>query len=256
MPSGFARRTHEHDLKVLATGIPQEIVETVPSSDGSPHQWLVFKFPTTDASGKRYVGGVGVDISGRRRAEEALAQQAQREAMTHRISQAIRCSLDSTEIFQTAVRELGTYLNVDRCSLFMKDERVKRATNVAEYHADSVKPAGSDFELADLKDLIDSLDEGGVVVFTDVANEARIKNLYEGILSKAGVQSIMYVAIRVGDEIPAAFALSTTREKRDWSDADITIAKAIADQTGIAIRQSQLYQKPKRPLLAKLWLTD
>lgn len=243
LPSGFARRTHEHDLKVLATGIPQEIVETVPSYDGSPHQWLVFKFPTTDASGKRYVGGVGVDISGRRRAEEALAQQAQREAMTHRISQAIRCSLDSTEIFQTAVRELGTYLNVDRCSLFMKDERVKRATNVAEYHADSVKPAGSDFELADLKDLIDSLDEGGVVVFTDVARDERIKNLYERILSKAGVQSIMYVAIRVGDEIPAAFALSTTREKRDWSDADITIAKAIADQTGIAIRQSQLYQK-------------
>jgi GAF domain-containing protein len=30
---------------------------------------------------------------------------------------------------------------------------------------------------------------------------------------------------------------------RDWSDADIALAKAVADQTGIAIRQSQLYQK-------------
>ena len=53
----------------------------------------------------------------------------------------------------------------------------------------------------------------------------------------------MYVAIRVGDEVPAAFALSTTRELRHWTDSDIGLAKAIADQTGIAIRQAQLYQK-------------
>src|SRR5205085_202395 len=92
----------------------------------------VFKFPTVDASGNKYVAGVGVDISERRRAEEALAQQAQREAMIHRISQAIRCSLDSHEIYQTAVRELGAYLAVDRCSLFMRDERGKRAMNVAD----------------------------------------------------------------------------------------------------------------------------
>jgi len=53
----------------------------------------------------------------------------------------------------------------------------------------------------------------------------------------------MYVAIRVGDGVPGAFALSTTRELRHWSDSDIALAKAIADQTGIAIRQAELYQK-------------
>ena len=243
LPTNTAARTHEHDLQVLATGVLQEIVETVPTQDGSPHQWLVFKFPTSDASGKRYVGGVGVDISGRRRAEEALAQQAEREAITRRISQAIRCSLDSAEIFRTAVTELGTYLNVDRCSLYMKDERAQRAMNVAEYHAESVQPAASDFELTNLKDLIDSLDQGGVLVFSDAAHDPRIKRTYDQILSKAGVRSIMYAAIRVGDEIPAAFALSTTRELREWNDSDIALVKAIADQTGIAIRQAQLYQK-------------
>ncbi len=125
LPARLAAETHKHDLKMLTTGHPEEIIETVPTEDGTPHQWLVFKFPTTDASGNKYVAGVGVDISERRRAEEALAQQAQREAMTHRISQAIRCSFDSQEIYQTAVRELGSYLNVDRCSLFMRDDRVE-----------------------------------------------------------------------------------------------------------------------------------
>jgi PAS domain S-box-containing protein len=243
LPPATARETHEHDLQVLRTGQPDEIIETIPTGDGTTHQWLVFKFPTADSSGNKFVAGVGVDISERRRAEEALAQQAQREAMSHRISQAIRCSLDSAEIFQTAVRELGSYLNVDRCSLFMKDEWAKCATKVAEYHADGVQPAASDFALSHLQALIEALDVRGVLPFVDAAKDPRIVDLYENILSKASVKSIMYVAITVGDEVPAAFALSTTRELRHWSESDIALAKAVADQTGIAIRQSQLYQK-------------
>jgi PAS domain S-box-containing protein len=243
LPPDIARKTHDHDLQVLLSGEPQEIVETVPTQDGSPHHWLVFKFPITDVGGKRFVGGVGVDITERRRAEEALTHQAQREEMTHRISQAVRCSLDSSEIFQTAVRELGSYLNVDRCSLFMKDEGAKCAVNVAEYHAEGVEPAATDFDLADLKGLADSLAKNGVLVFNDAPRDERIKDVYERILSRASVRSIMYVPIRVGDDVPAAFALSTTREMRNWSESDITLSKAVADQTGIAIRQSMLYQK-------------
>jgi PAS domain S-box-containing protein len=243
LPSPLAYETHNHDLRVLNGGYPEEIFETVPTEDGTPHQWLVFKFPTTDAAGNKYVAGVGVDISERRHAEEALAQQAKREAMSHRISQAIRCSLDSREIFQTAVRELGSYLDVGRCSLYMRDDWSKRATKVAEYHAEGVRPAETDFDLEHLQALIDALDKTGVLAFNDAANDPQITNVYETILKPAEVKSIMYVAIRVGDDVPAAFALSTTKQLREWSDADIELAKAVADQTGIAIRQSSLYQK-------------
>ena len=243
LPFETAEQTHKHDLEVLRTGLPQEIVETVPTGDGTPHQWLVFKFPTIDSSGNRFVAGVGVDISGRQKAEEALAQQAQREAMTHRISQAIRCSLDSQEIFQTAVRELGSHLNVDRCSLFMRDDRLQRVMNVAEYHSEGVEPAKSDFPIEHLQVLVEGLNQTGVLSFDDAAHDTRITEVYENILKKADVQSIMYVAIRAGDDFPAAFALSTTKTRRQWSESDISLAKAVADQTGIAIRQAELYQK-------------
>jgi PAS domain S-box-containing protein len=189
------------------------------------------------------IQGMGRDLTDRKRTEEALAQQAQREAMSHRISQAIRCSLDSSEIFSTAVQELGSYLNADRCSLFIKDEKGHRATTVAQYHADGIHPAAPNFELEDVRGLIKSLDEKGVLCFDDAAHDARIADVYERILSKAEVRSIMYVAIRVGDEVTAAFALSTTRELRRWSESDIALAKAVADQTGIAIRQAELFQR-------------
>lgn len=196
------------------------------------------------------VQGIARDLTERKQSEQVLresqafvAQQAQREAVTHRISQAIRCSLDSREIYQTAVRELGSYLDVDRCSLYMRDDRKMCATNVAEYHAIGVIPAASDFPLAHLQSLISALDRTGFWAFDDAANDRRITDFYENILLKANVKSIMYVAIRVGDDVPAAFALSTTKHLRHWSDSDIALAKAVADQTGIAIRQAQLYQK-------------
>jgi PAS domain S-box-containing protein len=243
LPEKTAKETHQHDLEILSTGKPQEIVETVPLPDGSLHHWLVFKFPMNDASGRRFVAGVGVDITERRSAQEALAQQADREALTHRISQAVRRSLDSSEIFQTAVRELGSHLSVDRCSLFIKDERAKRAVNVAEYHTPGVEPAGRDFDLASLQRLMQELDHNGVLAFSDPAHDERISDFYDRVLSKAHVRSIMYVAIRVGDDVPAAFVLTTTRVARDWNDSDVALAKAVADQTGIAIRQAQLFQK-------------
>jgi PAS domain S-box-containing protein len=189
------------------------------------------------------IQGVARDLTERKRTEKALAQQSQREAMTHRISQAIRYSLDSSEIFKTAVNELGSYLNADRCSLFIKDETTSRAINAAEYHALGVAPSGASFDLENLHELIESLNETGILCFDDAANDPRISDLYHRILSKANVRSIMYVAIKVGDEVTAAFALSTTKELRKWSGSDIALARAVADQTGIAIRQAELYQK-------------
>jgi PAS domain S-box-containing protein len=243
LPEKIAAFTHEHDLRVLTNGLPEEIIETVPTEDGTPHHWLVFKFPTVDSAGNKYVAGVGVDISERRRAEDALAQQAQREGMIHRISQAIRFSLDSHEVYKTAVRELGAHLAVDRCSLYMRDDRARCARNVAEYHSDGVAPAASDFALSHLQSLVKALEHTGVLPFSNAANDPRIADLYNNILSKADVKSIMYVAIRVGDDVQAAFALSTTKHLREWTEADIAMAKAVADQTGIAIRQAELYQK-------------
>ncbi|HKP47838.1 MAG TPA: PAS domain S-box protein [Pyrinomonadaceae bacterium] len=189
------------------------------------------------------VQGIGRDLTERKRSEEVLAQQSQKEAMTHRISQAIRCSLDSSEIFHAAVHELGLYLKADRCSLFIKDDNSRLVRNVAEYHAEGVAPAVSDFDLDDVRILNESLSENGVLCFADVANDPAIAGLYKRLLSHANVRSIMYVAIRVGDEVTAAFAVSTTREIRHWSSPDIALAKAVADQTGIAIRQAELYQK-------------
>ncbi|HEY0005417.1 MAG TPA: PAS domain S-box protein [Pyrinomonadaceae bacterium] len=187
--------------------------------------------------------GIQRDITEQKRAAEALKQQAEREALANRISSAVRRSLDAGEVFRTAVREIGMHLNVDRCSLFMLDEGAGVARNVAEYHAQGVRAAGRDYPFSLVTDLVAGLRQNGVLAFDDVAHDERISHVYDSILSKVGVRSVMYAAIKVGEEIPACFAISTTRSHRQWSEKDIELARAVAVQTGIAIRQAELYQK-------------
>src|SRR5207253_7732859 len=156
------------------------------------------------------VQGVARDITERKSAEEALAQQAQRAALTNRISQAVRRTLDVTEVFETAVREVGKHLEVDRCSLYMKDEKAGRVTNAAEFHVPDVEPAGTDFDLPRLKGLTESMEKHGVMAFHDVAGDERSRGLY-GTVVKRDVKSMMYVGVTVGQELLGAFALSTTK---------------------------------------------
>ena len=172
-----------------------------------------------------------------------MKQHADRVALSNRISQAIRCTLDVSEVLATAVRELGTHLNVDRCSLFMKDERAGRVTNVADYHRPDVGPAAHDFDAAQVNQLHAAIKEHGVLAFNNAAKEETIHDLYQGMLKHFNVKSIMYIGLTVGDELLGAFALSTTTSMRKWSESDIEVAKSVADQTGIAMRQARLYQK-------------
>src|SRR6185436_14096395 len=131
----------------------------------------------------------------------------------------------------TAVTELGAHLEVDRCSLFMRNDNSGVVTNVAEFHVPEVTPAGHDLEFGEVGSLVAALEKESALIFNDVASDPGISDLYQRILREADVRSIMYVAIRVGDETPAAFALSTTKRARRWSESDIAIAKAVADQT-------------------------
>ncbi len=71
-----ARRLCEHDAAVLASGNPQEVMETVPLPDGSASHWLVFKFPFHEAAGKRLLAGVAIDVTAHKLAEERVKQQA------------------------------------------------------------------------------------------------------------------------------------------------------------------------------------
>jgi PAS domain S-box-containing protein len=174
---------------------------------------------------------------------EKLAAQAEREALINRITRAVRQTLDTDEVFRAATRELGLHLGVDRSVIFMLDAEAGVARSAAEYTAPGVEAAGREYKIPLIAALVEKIREHGVLAFEDVASNPAISHVYENILKHLGTRSIMYVAIRVGDDLPGCFALSTVGETRRWRAEDIALARAVADQTGIAVRQAELYQR-------------
>ncbi|OPY75070.1 MAG: Blue-light-activated protein [Syntrophorhabdus sp. PtaU1.Bin153] len=75
-PPEIARKFRENDLAVLDAGRTLDMVEDTVEPGGSHSWWWNFKFPFQDASGRRYVGGIGVDITDRKQLEMELNKLA------------------------------------------------------------------------------------------------------------------------------------------------------------------------------------
>lgn len=73
-PEDVALAFHASDQAALAANHPLEISETTPNADGGVSHWQVIKIPFLDRIGRRYVGGIGSDVTARRQAEVALQE--------------------------------------------------------------------------------------------------------------------------------------------------------------------------------------
>ncbi len=72
-PEETARQLRDNDRAILAEDRLGEMFETVTGPDGAIHHWLVYKFHVKDQAGRRFLGGMAVDITEHKQAEHNLA---------------------------------------------------------------------------------------------------------------------------------------------------------------------------------------
>ena len=75
-PAEIAAEFRRNDQAVLDSDRSIEVTEETLNPDGSRTFWLTCKFPFRDQAGNRFVAGIGLDITDRQRAEEALVRLA------------------------------------------------------------------------------------------------------------------------------------------------------------------------------------
>ena len=73
-PREVAEKLRRNDAEVFTKGKVYRIYEDVPTPEGVMHHWLVFKFPI-ESTGKRLVGGTGIDITELKTSQDELARR-------------------------------------------------------------------------------------------------------------------------------------------------------------------------------------
>jgi PAS domain S-box-containing protein len=68
----------KHDRKVLDSGKAFEFLEKSFQADNGVRYWCTFRFPMQDSKGQRCTGGVAVEITNQKKAEQALAESEER----------------------------------------------------------------------------------------------------------------------------------------------------------------------------------
>ena len=77
-PKAIAHQFVANDREVIAADRMIEVIESAPTPNGGMIWCQINKFSYRDSSGRRFVGGLGVDITARIKAEEALRASEQR----------------------------------------------------------------------------------------------------------------------------------------------------------------------------------
>jgi len=178
----------------------------------------------------------GIAIENARAYEEQNRQIGYLKSLEE-IGKRLNSTLQLQEVLGFIVAKIPGVMNLKGCTIRLIDPE--------KGHLDLVAASGLSEEYLDRGCIDDELSThhamtGKPVIIHDATTDPRIS--FQKAAKKEGVASILAVAIVVKKRIIGVLRLLTS-EKRNFSDAEINFATAIAEQGGIAIQNAKNHGK-------------
>jgi signal transduction histidine kinase len=225
------------------------IIELIRTASGEIRWVQTDKIPWRDSDGN--VAGVlvlAVDVTERQQAEESLRrseeryrQLAQQKELLYRISSQIRNSLDLDTILETAVAEIRTLLQIDRC--LFSWYRVQSQSAVWEVvheatQTDMPSLVGC-YPAETLKPLVEPLLNLEILRVDEVQSlqDEAARQFFQAL----GYSSVLNLPIQTPCGEVGIVTCANYNRSRPWADEEVELLKAVCDQLAIAINQAELY---------------
>lgn len=194
------------------------------------------------------------ELAERKRVEEglrehktALQRQVHRALLLKQITQEIRQSLDTYQILNTTVAQIGQAFRVNRCVIHTyvatPTPQVPFVTEYLEpgYQSilDLTVPVSGNPHMQRL--LIQDSAIASPNIYTDPLLQAAIP-----LCQQIGLKSMLAIRTSSQGEPNGVICLHQCDSWRDWTSDEIELLEAVADQVGIALAQARLLEQEKR----------
>lgn len=183
------------------------------------------------------------NITDLKRAEVALLQEGERQALLANITNHIRQSLDLDTILATTVEDVRQYLRADRTLVYRFDAELSSGTVIAE----SVEAPWQSLLGRQIKDpcltpegCLELYQQGRIQRVENVAT-ANLAPCYTQMLRDVQAQANLVLPILHGQAVWGFLVAQQCRTPRRWQPQEIDLLQQFTDQLAIAIQQSELY---------------
>ena len=219
-----------------------EIIGLIAALDTKP---LPENTETEESILKIFAARTGAELE-RKNLETALLKQVERDALLNKITHKIRNSLDSQQIFQTTVEQVGEIFGVSRCHIHTYINSPQRqAPLVAEYrHLDYSSMLGINIPINGNPHAEKVLAQDAAYSVPDVYQEPLLEPIQD-VCSQLQIKSLLAVRTSYQGEANGIIVLHQCDGIRDWTKDEIELLEAVAAQVGIALAQAKLLEQEK-----------
>jgi len=170
--------------------------------------------------------------------------QAREELLKRRLSSQIRSSLELDEILRTAVQEIRSLLQIDRCQfLWHHGNNNSHRFELMYGSCESDLPVELHWQstVEQVKTLHESRWETQMLRIDDILTDVQLDHGSRDRLIALGLKSLLVAVVPTRSHQKGLVVCEHFREPRPWSNHEVELIAAVVDQLAIAIDQAELY---------------
>lgn len=175
------------------------------------------------------------------------ALQAKEELLKRRLSSQIRSSLELDKILKTAVQEIRSLLQIDRCQFFWYHEKAASPyfQLIHKASCESLPEQLFANTIEQVKTLNEPVGKQDFLKIDDVATDVQLEAKSRSSLLDLGLKSLLVAPVQTRSHHTGVIVCEHFRECRPWNNQEVELIAAVVDQLAIAIDQAELYAQSR-----------
>jgi PAS domain S-box-containing protein len=257
-PQDIAERLEAYDQTVRTQCIEIELDEWSEMCDDEIRWWKEVKFPIQLHSDETLVGGIAIDITTRRQAEEALNERLQFEMLISELSAKL-INLPFDQIDQkidAGLKLISKYLGIDRIALLQFSEDKTELHLTHTYAGDPRHRAPIFLVSEQLPWFSESLRRGKTLRISKIGEMPEEAVAEKQYAKKQGFKSFLTIPMKIAGLTVGAISCSDMKSERTWPDEVVQRLQLISEVFTNVLDRKQKEQKLQNALLEIKKLKD